>query len=161
MSVFDKVLAKHNAEIEKEKQDAEMAALKRETDQRQFTDSFYEKIREVAKPIFDEFVDDARRSNYSANVKESIDGNGCPNICVQMNMVQGATAFKNYDSIFYTIRGNARAGMVEHIYCSDQRLGAAETKRKVFGIPSINENIIRGNLEELFSAALEARKRPF
>lgn len=161
MSMFDRALENHNAEIERKKQERDKAALEKKNKEQLFNEYFYEKTRAIAKPIFEEFVADARRNNFSAYLKEDEDRQGAPNITVRVNMVVGATTTPNsrdIEDIYYTIRGISHMGAVEHTYCYNQRRGASGMRAETHAVSSINEELIRRNLQELWESALKARR---
>lgn len=159
MSVFNKVITAHDAAVAAQQEARDDAIAAKASAEELFKQEFEDRASQIARPIFEQFAQDARSHGFPAEVAQKPEGNGNPTISVRIVPVRGAslpTTNKSDEAVF-CLRGIVKDQKVEHVSYYDQRPDKNGVKRGSFGIPSINQAVIERDLEEFLTAALKAR----
>lgn len=136
------------------------AAIQAEKEKLAFENNFTFEVARVARPIFEEFVEAAKESGFPAEFNSGTDGKGHQFIDVRFVAIQGATlnANKSDESVF-VLRCKNSTLKVAHVMYYDQRPGKNGKNEFEYGLPSINENVIRRELDEFLTLSLKSRSQ--
>jgi len=159
MSIFNRVLHKH--ETRKAAQAEQSAALSAQAqqDREQFIRSFRSMTADVAKPLLDQFAHDAQARGYAALVKEGADRDGNPYISITFVPEQGAKVGGDpSNECVCQLKALPAEHVLECASCHDQRPGKDGTRILRADLRSINRAFLETHLEEFLTAALEARE---
>lgn len=160
MSVFNKAIVAHEATVAAQQKVVDAAIAAKTSAEELFKQEFNDKVAQIARPIFEQFAQDARAHGFPAEVRDDPEGSGNPTLSVRVVPVKGAslpTPNKSEEAV-YSLRGIVKDQKVEHVSYYDQRPGNNGVKRGSFGIPSINQAVLERELEEFLIAALNARR---
>lgn len=158
MSVFNKVMTAHQDAKTAAEHDAAAAAAARSEAEARFALEFAEQVRTVAQPIFEKFAADAVAFGFPATTENAHDGKANPIYGVRVVPRKEAQLGSDAsEEIVYTLKGIVDQQKVEHGSFFDQRPGRNGVKKAVFGIMSINKELLERELGQFLSAALKAR----
>jgi len=159
MSQFRKILE------EREKAQAQRvvaeraAATESAAAEKAFLASFEDAINRIARPLFEEFVQEVGASNYAAHVLADQDAYGNPTFKVSFlpvahtpfppNSLQGAS---------FVLKGVVSDQKVEHAMYLGQRSGRQGDTKRSYGLASINRDVLSRELAELLTTALDAQE---
>lgn len=165
-SIFNRVLGQHE-----EKQAAEATVLRERADavassRAAFVSAFREAAATVARPIFLEFVADAKARGFSARVEENLEHATRPAITLFVNPRPGRTGEQPAsDSCSFELAAVDGLPEVEHISHFDlrandrgHRINPDGTKRGAFGVSSLDRAVIEREVEEFWRLSLTSRK---
>lgn len=159
MSVFNKVVGVHSQAKTDSEQAAAAAAAALKTVETDFLAKFHAQIEAIAKPIFEKFVADAIEYGFPAKTESQKDGNSNPTYSLSLIPVAGAKFGVNPSDICtFRIKGIIADQKVEHTSYFDQRPKKNGINQDVFGIPSINKELLERELGEFLNSTLNARK---
>ena len=158
MSVFDRVISSQSEAKAKAEEESKLAVLAQKTAESKFATEFRNQIDSTAKPVFEQFVQDAKPHGYHAFIEQSKDPKGNPTYSVHVILAQGGEiGYGAEDEVIFTLRGIIQEQKVEHISHFTSRRGRVGMKTAIYGIQSINKKVLEQELEEHLSAAVSAR----
>ena len=157
MSVFDRVISSQSEAKAKAEEESKLAVLAQKTAESKFATEFRNQIDSTAKPVFEQFVQDAKPHGYHAFIEQAKDPKGNPTYSVHVILAKGGEfGYGAEDEVIFTLRGIIQEQKVEHISCFTSRQGRGG-RTAIYGIQSINRKVLEQELEEHLSAAISAR----
>jgi hypothetical protein len=157
MSLFSKVLKEHeiNSEATKPKEAAEMTVVVQT-----FSSDFDAAVSSVARPLFEEFANDALRNGFPSSIEVGADGNGNPFISVRFIPERG-TAFGTDRSCecAFVLRGLLSDQKVELASFIDQRSGKNGVIRNKIEIQSLDKSGLQNLLTKFLRSSLATKDR--
>jgi hypothetical protein len=161
LSIFDSVIQEHDKKkAEMEARIADAQALKQAA-QNDFVEKFNATVSSVVEPIFAEFVADAKKYGFPAEVEEIRGREETIYVSLRLIPEKGAVFGTNRSAqVVFSINGMITSQKVEYVSYYDQRPGKHGTDRTDFGLPSLNKDVIERELAKFLKMAIHARSVP-
>jgi hypothetical protein len=157
MSLFNRVLQEHEKRVT-EKEAIAAARLKQERDaQAHFLDTFDSELKQVGRPLFTAFAQDAERYGFPTRVEDGTDSFGHAFISLTFIARRGAVMGRTpSEESTFLLRADQVEKTIEHCSYFDQRPGPKGLKREKLGLDSLDKAVLERQLEEFLHASLQA-----